>query len=146
MRRSLPNAPSQVTCTAQSYTAIFYLNYKFSPLDNISLRAEFYDDMEGQRTGTKTRYLELAVGWQHWLSPQVELRPEIAYYHSLDALPSTATSMRYRVRGRRDHCTEQEFRVDRRHGFDLALLALAAGRMGSQAPRIGIAFPSRTRG
>jgi Putative beta-barrel porin-2, OmpL-like. bbp2 len=77
--------PSQVTCTAQSYAALFYLNYKFSPRDNISLRGEFYDDMEGQRTGTKTRYLNWALGWQHWLSPQVELRPEIAYYHSLDA-------------------------------------------------------------
>jgi hypothetical protein len=25
------------------------------------------------------------VGWQHWLSPQVELRPEVSYYRSLDA-------------------------------------------------------------
>ena len=41
--------------------------------------------MEGQRTGTKTRYLDVAGSWQHWLSPQVELRPEIAYYRSLDA-------------------------------------------------------------
>ena len=27
----------------------------------------------------------LGVGWQHWFSPQVELRPELVYYHSLDA-------------------------------------------------------------
>jgi hypothetical protein len=26
--------------------AVAYLNYKFSPLDNISFRPEFYDDME----------------------------------------------------------------------------------------------------
>lgn len=61
------------------------LNYKLSPLDNVSVRGECLNDMEGQRTGIKTRYLNWALGWQHWLSPQVELRPEIAYYHSIDA-------------------------------------------------------------
>jgi Putative beta-barrel porin-2, OmpL-like. bbp2 len=78
-------AASLVSCTARVVAAVAYLNYKFSPLDNISIRPEFYNDMEGQRTGTKTRYANFAVGWQHWFSPQVELRPEIAYYRSLDA-------------------------------------------------------------
>ena len=59
-----------------------FLNYKFSPLDNISFRPEFYDDMQGQRTGTKARYYGIGLGWQHWLSPQVEFRPEIDYYYS----------------------------------------------------------------
>jgi hypothetical protein len=31
-----------------------------------------------------THYVNFAVGWQHWFSPQVEIRPEIAYYHSLN--------------------------------------------------------------
>jgi hypothetical protein len=31
-----------------------------------------------------TRYADIG-GWQHWLSPQIEMRPEIAYYRSLDA-------------------------------------------------------------
>jgi Putative beta-barrel porin-2, OmpL-like. bbp2 len=74
-----------VTCTARSVAALAYLNYKFSPLDNLTFRAEYYDDMQGQRTGTKTRYTEFAIGLQHWLSPQVELRPEVTYYRSLDA-------------------------------------------------------------
>jgi Putative beta-barrel porin-2, OmpL-like. bbp2 len=78
-------AASLVSCTARVVAAVAYLNYKFSPLDNISIRPEFYNDMEGQRTGTKTRYANFAVGLQHWFSPQVELRPEIAYYRSLDA-------------------------------------------------------------
>jgi hypothetical protein len=26
----------------------------------------------------------LAIGWQHWFSPQIEVRPEIAWYHALD--------------------------------------------------------------
>ena len=77
--------PAVVTCTATSFATLAYLNYKFSPLDNLSFRGEFFDDMEGQRTGTKTRYVEFGVGWQHWLSTQVELRPEFTYYRSIDA-------------------------------------------------------------
>ena len=72
-------------CTANAYSVLAYLNFQPTPLDNISLRGEIYDDAEGQRTGTKTRYVEAAVGLQHWFSPQIELRPEIAYYRSLDA-------------------------------------------------------------
>jgi hypothetical protein len=41
--------------------------------------------MEGQRTGTKTRYANAGLGWQHWFSPQVEIRPDVSVYHSMDA-------------------------------------------------------------
>ena len=74
-----------LSCTAQWQTALMYLNYKASPLDNISYRAEFVDDYQGQRTGTKTRYIETGIGYQHWFSPQIEIRPEVSYYRSLDA-------------------------------------------------------------
>jgi len=78
------NNTSDLTCTAQALGTVAYLNYQFSPLDNISFRPEFYDDMEGQRTGVKTRYANFGIGWQHWLSPQIEFRPEIDYDRSLD--------------------------------------------------------------
>jgi hypothetical protein len=74
-----------LTCTARVFTTVMYINYQFSPLDNISFRPEFYDDEEGQRTGTKTRYVDFGIGWQHWFSPQVEIRPEVTFYHSIDA-------------------------------------------------------------
>ena len=73
-----------LACTADWQTALMYLNYKASPLDNISYRAEFVDDFQGQRTGFKTRYIETGIGWQHWFSPQIEIRPEVSYYRSLD--------------------------------------------------------------
>ena len=73
------------SCTASVQTYLMYLNYKPSPLDNISYRAEFFDDKQGQRTGVKTRYFETGIGWQHWFSPQIEIRPEVSYYRSLDA-------------------------------------------------------------
>jgi len=41
-------------------------------------RAEFVDDFQGQRTGTKTRSIEAGFGRQHWFSPQIEIRPEVS--------------------------------------------------------------------
>jgi hypothetical protein len=72
-------------CTAEAIGTVAYINYQVDPLNNISFRPEFYDDMQGQRTGTKATYYEFALGWQHWLSPQIEFRPEVAYYRSIDA-------------------------------------------------------------
>jgi hypothetical protein len=77
--------PNVLTCRAEAFGAVAYLNWQVSPLDNISFRPEFYDDMEGQRTGTKARYYDIGLGWQHWLSPQIEFRPEVVYYHSVGA-------------------------------------------------------------
>ncbi len=77
--------PQVLTCKAEVFATVMYLNYQFSPLDNISFRPEFYNDMEGQRTGTKSRYVDFGIGWQHWFSPQIEVRPEVTYYRSLDA-------------------------------------------------------------
>jgi hypothetical protein len=78
-------SPTVLTCTAGAYGTTGYINYSPEPLDNFSLRPEFYWDPQGQRTGTGTRYGNLAFGWQHWYSPQVEVRPELAYYHSFNA-------------------------------------------------------------
>ena len=63
--------PAALICTARVLTVLEYLNYRMTDLDNISFRAEFYNDENGQRTGTKSRYVEFGLGWQHWLSPQV---------------------------------------------------------------------------
>jgi len=79
------NNPAAITCTAEVQTFLAYLNYSPNKLNNFSLRLEWYDDMQGQRTGTKTRYANAGLGWQHWFSPQIELRPEVNYYKSLDA-------------------------------------------------------------
>jgi Putative beta-barrel porin-2, OmpL-like. bbp2 len=74
-----------LACTAEVRAALTYLNYKATPLDNISYRLEYFNDLEGQRTGTKTAYLETGIGWQHWFSPQIEIRPEVSFYRSLNA-------------------------------------------------------------
>jgi hypothetical protein len=70
-------------CTASAQAAISYLNYQISPLNNLTLRTEYYNDDKGQRTGTKTDYIEVGVGLQHFFSPQFEIRPEVTYYAAL---------------------------------------------------------------
>jgi Putative beta-barrel porin-2, OmpL-like. bbp2 len=76
---------SELTCTAQAYGTVAYINYSPDPMNNFSFRPEYYYDPEGQRTGTRTGYYEVGFGWQHWLSPQIEFRPEIDYYRSISA-------------------------------------------------------------
>ena len=87
------NAPSlaqchsttALTCRSESIGTVAYLNYSPDPLNNFSFRPEWYDDMEGQRTGTRANYVNFGLGWQHWLSPQLEFRPELDWDRSLGA-------------------------------------------------------------
>jgi len=80
------------SCTAESRSFLWYLNYSPTKLDNISWRFEWFDDVEGQRTGTKTNYLETGIGWQHWFSPQIEIRPEFSAYRSLNGFAFNGNS------------------------------------------------------
>jgi len=80
------------SCTANVYAAVMYLNYKPDPLNNISFRLEDFDDAQGQRTGIKTNYVETGIGWQHWFSPQIEIRPEVSYYKSLNGFAFNGNS------------------------------------------------------
>jgi hypothetical protein len=59
-------------------------------LNNFSVRPEYYADAQGQRTGTKADYYEFSLGWQHWLSPQIEFRPEAGYYRSINGIAFNA--------------------------------------------------------
>ncbi|MGA2892992.1 MAG: outer membrane beta-barrel protein [Xanthobacteraceae bacterium] len=79
------DSPGRLTCAASSQAFVLYVNYSPNELNNFSLRGEFYMDPNGFRTGVATNYAETALSWQHWLSPQIELRPEIGYYRSLNA-------------------------------------------------------------
>jgi hypothetical protein len=73
---------TRLTCTASATGVVAYLNYSPDALNNFSIRPEYYNDPQGQRTGAVAHYQNFAVGWQHWFSPQLEVRPEIAFYHS----------------------------------------------------------------
>jgi hypothetical protein len=74
--------PAAIRCNAYAVGAVAYINYSPEPRDNFSFRPEIYYDPQGQRTGTAATYYEFSLGWQHFYSPQLEVRPEIGYYHS----------------------------------------------------------------
>ncbi|WP_158918394.1 outer membrane beta-barrel protein [Caulobacter sp. S45] len=76
------NDHATLTCRSNVQAELAYWNYQLTPLTNLTLRTEYFDDMQGQRTGVATGYEGVAFGVQHWLSPQIELRPEIAYYRA----------------------------------------------------------------
>jgi hypothetical protein len=73
-----------LTCNPDEQTFLLYVNYSPDKLNNFSLRTEYFNDPYGQRTGVATAYSDVALSWQHWFSPQVEVRPEIGYYRSID--------------------------------------------------------------
>jgi hypothetical protein len=77
-------AGAPLTCTSDEQTFLVYINYSPDKLNNFSLRTEYFNDPQGQRTGTATAYTDVALSWQHWFSPQIEMRPEIGYYRSID--------------------------------------------------------------
>ena len=58
------------------------MNYSPDKLNNFSLRTEYFNDPNGFRTGVATAYTDFALSWQHWLSPQIEFRPEVSYWRS----------------------------------------------------------------
>jgi len=54
------------------------------PRDFISARNEFFDDLRGQRTGYKGRYVETGISWNHWIGSTIVLRPELRWEHNFD--------------------------------------------------------------
>jgi hypothetical protein len=78
--------PGELFCTASQWSALLYLNYRYSEFDNFTFRAEYFSDTNGQRTGVKTDYDNFAIGWQHWFSPSVIVRPEIALYNTVNGV------------------------------------------------------------
>jgi hypothetical protein len=75
----------KLTCDAHAIGVLDYINYSPDPLNNFTWRTEWYDDPNGWRTGTggRTEYYDIGLSWQHWFSPQIEIRPEITYWHSV---------------------------------------------------------------
>jgi len=69
---------------AAEYGVVNYINVELSASDMMSFRNEWYNDQKGQRTGYATRYTTHTLGMTHWVSPDLEIRPEIRYERSYD--------------------------------------------------------------
>jgi hypothetical protein len=69
----------------REWAAVNHINYQIGPRDIVTFRTDYMDDVTGQRTGFKSRYTELDLGYTHWVGDTIELRPEIRFEHSRDA-------------------------------------------------------------
>ena len=78
-------SPTVVYCYSYAWALVNYVNYQFGPRDLVTWRMDTLDDARAQRTGFKTRYIELDLGYTHWIGDTIELRPELRYEHSRDA-------------------------------------------------------------
>ena len=81
--------PNVLSCTVNAYAVLAYLNYSPDKMNNFTFRPEYYSDPNGWRTGTgvPTDYLDFTLGWQHWFSPQIQIRPEISYWKAYGGTP-----------------------------------------------------------
>jgi hypothetical protein len=78
------NQPGLPPGHAPAYGIVNYFNIDLNPTNMVSFRNEWVNDEDGQRTGFATRYTSTTLGMTHWLSADVELRPELRYEHSLN--------------------------------------------------------------
>ena len=69
---------------AGEFGIVNYMNFELDTSNMLSFRNEFYNDEKGQRTGYATRYSEHTLGLTHWISQDLEIRPELRYDHSYD--------------------------------------------------------------
>jgi hypothetical protein len=76
--------PKQVTCFAPEWAILNYVEDQIDKHNFITIRNEYFDDMVGQRTGTKTRYSEHELAWGHWIGTTILFRPELRFERSYD--------------------------------------------------------------
>ena len=82
---------------AGEYGVVNYLNFELNSSNMISFRNEFYNDQKGQRTGYATKYSSHTLGLTHWVSSDLEIRPEIRYEHSYDVNAYNAGKKNYQA-------------------------------------------------
>lgn len=69
---------------AGEYGIVNYFNVAINTTNMFSFRNEWYNDQKGQRTGYATRYTTHTLGMTHWVTQDLEIRPELRYEKSYD--------------------------------------------------------------
>jgi hypothetical protein len=78
--------PGQLTCYAPEWAIVNYFEKDFNNHhDGLTIRNEYFNDIRGQRTGTKTQYSEHLIGLSHNIGTTITFRPEVRFEHSYDA-------------------------------------------------------------
>jgi Putative beta-barrel porin-2, OmpL-like. bbp2 len=77
-------AAGQSKCFAPEWAILNYLELRVSDSNALQWRNEYMNDIQGQRTGFKTQYVETLLSWTHWIGSTILLRPEIRFERALD--------------------------------------------------------------
>ncbi|WP_161570854.1 outer membrane beta-barrel protein [Granulicella sibirica] len=77
--------PGQHLCYAPEYAITNYVEREINTHNYLSFRADYLDDIRGQRTGYQTRYSEHLISYGHWVGSTILLRPEVRLEHSYQA-------------------------------------------------------------
>ncbi|MCW0401125.1 hypothetical protein NB688_003804 [Xanthomonas sacchari] len=81
---ALGEAPDFPLGRSSADAIVNYVNIQLGASDMLAIRNEFVNDHDGQRTGFATRYSSHTIGLTHWVSQDLEIRPELRYEHAYD--------------------------------------------------------------
>jgi hypothetical protein len=82
-------------CASHEWAVVNYLNYEYNPHNIWTWRTDYMNDSTGQRTGFKGAFVELDLGYTHWVGDALELRPEVRYERQVSAPNSAMTGYAY---------------------------------------------------
>jgi hypothetical protein len=77
----------QIPGLSNSFSLLTYIEKQWTDADFTSLRLEFFDDFQGQRTGYVAPYFEFTLGLTHVLGHVLKIRPEVRYDFALKNQP-----------------------------------------------------------
>jgi hypothetical protein len=83
----VPSGAFPTSPYASEWAALSYLQYRLAGNTFVSVRNEYFDDKNGQRTGFATPYIENTIGLTWWPNELITVRPELRYEHALNATP-----------------------------------------------------------
>ncbi len=72
------------SCFINEWAIVNYLLFKLSKKNFLTIRNEYMNDIQGQRTGYATSYSSHGIGLTHWFTSWLGFRPEFRYEHSYD--------------------------------------------------------------
>lgn len=68
--------------TTLTFGVVNFTMFAFSKNDFITVRNEYWRDVNGERSGFPGTYSSHAIGWTHYLTNILQIRPEIGYYRN----------------------------------------------------------------
>ena len=72
---------------SEAVGAVNYFEIQLSPRNYVTIRSDWLNDVQGQRTGFATPYTEFTVGWARWVTDLILVRPELRYDRAYKATP-----------------------------------------------------------